>query len=413
MEKTTEQLFNERLKRVRDAVALKKPDRVPLMPKMGNFYSRGYGISMYDTMKDLRNMIPGLRQFLQEYEPDMVVNTSTYPIDPLEETGALHMRWPGVDHNMPLDASYQILDNCFLEDDEYEEFILDPTHFILTKVYPRKFKNLKGFSKLYFRNHVELGVFADMAVFADPEVREAISHITRAGELWQKWAAQTAATYSIVEPMGFPFRKTIVQTCPFDVFADNIRGLINTVMDLQERPEEVEAALKVVTVACIERTVEACKARGAEFLYIPLHAGVDEFMSAQNYARFYWPGLKALMEAAIEIGVTPMPFCEGRYFTRFDFLKDVPKGKVVYQFEQTDMEKAAKELGGVACVCGNVSTTALSFGTPEQVSDEVKRLIDTCAGNGGFIMDCSITIDNVKHENLRAMFDTTMQYGKY
>lgn len=413
MEKSLEQLYQERSARVRDAVQLKKPDRVPLMPKMGSFYARGYGITMYDMMKDLRNMQPGLVQFLNEYEPDMVVNTSTYPIDVLEETGALHMRWPGADHGMPLNASYQILDNCFLEQEEYEDFILDPTHFILTKVLPRKFKHLKGFSKLYFRNHVEVGIFADMAIFADPEVKEAIAHMTRAGELWQRWGAQTAQTYSVVEKMGFPFRKTVVQTCPFDMFADNIRGLINTVMDIHECPELVEAALKVMTKSCIERTVEACKARGAEFLYIPLHGGVDEFMSGDNYARFYWPGLKALMDAVIEIGVTPMPFCEGRYFTRFDFLKDVPKGKVVYQFEQTDMARAAQELGGIACICGNVSTSMLAFGKPEQVVDEVKRLIDTCGRDGGFIMDCSITMDDVKHENLHAMFDTTISYGRY
>ncbi|MBQ9980125.1 MAG: hypothetical protein IJP23_03610, partial [Oscillospiraceae bacterium] len=70
-------------------------------------------------------------------------------------------------------------------------------------------------------------------------------------------------------------------------------------------------------------------------------------------------------------------------------------------------------VGQVACICGNVPTSTLMYGTKQQVIDETKKLIDICAPGGGFIMDCSILMDRCNKENLHAMFETTINYGKY
>ena len=51
---------------------------------------------------------------------------------------------------------------------------------------------------------------------------------------------------------------------------------------------------------------------------------------------------------------------------------------------------------------------------PEQVTDAVRRLLDICALDGGYIFDVNTTIDHgVKHENVLAMFDAVKTYGKY
>ena len=118
------------------------------------------------------------------------------------------------------------------------------------------------------------------------------------------------------------------------------------------------------------------------------------------------------MMAFIDADITPIAFCEGNYNTRLDILSDVPKGKVVYMFEKVDIQKAKETVGKVACICGNLPTTLLAFGTEQQVIDATKRQIDILAPGGGFIMDCSITLDNAKHENLRAWRETTLTYGK-
>jgi hypothetical protein len=413
METQKKKLYEERKKRVSDAIALKKPDRVPISPKIGTYYARAYGISVYEAMKDIRNIEPGVVSFLNDFKPDYFQSPAFYPIDPLEQLDPVYIKWPGPKHGLPLDSSYQILDGTFLEDDEYDEFLSDPTHFIITKILPRKNKALKGFEKLYFRSPVELALLADMTVFTQPEVKESMMALIRAGELMAKWHERADKINQKALEMGFPLGPTFAQTCPFDMFSDNIRGFIATVMDMKERPEQLEEALELMERICIERTISGAKACNAEYVSIPLHAGTDEFMSSEDYERFYWKGLKAMLMAIIEEGMIPFVFCEGKYNSRLDIISDVPKGKVVYMFESVDMARAKKTVGKVACICGNLSTATLAFGTKQETIDECKRLIDTCADGGGFIMDCSIVLDNAKRENLEAMFETTLMYGKY
>ena len=38
-----------------------------------------------------------------------------------------------------------MMDGTYLRDEEFDEFLLDPTHFLLTKVFPRKYRALEPF----------------------------------------------------------------------------------------------------------------------------------------------------------------------------------------------------------------------------------------------------------------------------
>jgi uroporphyrinogen-III decarboxylase len=77
------------------------------------------------------------------------------------------------------------------------------------------------------------------------------------------------------------------------------------------------------------------------------------------------------------------------------------------------MKQAKKKLGGRACFGGNVPVSMLKAGTPEQVRDYVKRLIDDVAQDGGFILSTGAVLDDAKPENLHALIDTGKQYGVY
>jgi len=64
---------------------------------------------------------------------------------------------------------------------------------------------------------------------------------------------------------------------------------------------------------------------------------------------------------------------------------------------------------------GGVNTqSTLKSGSPAQVSDEVKRIIDILAPGGGFVFTTVHNIqEDVPPENFWAMWDTLMEYGKY
>lgn len=408
---TTENTLEQRIARVDAAVALREGDRVPMAPKIGMAYAQTAGIDRYEALNDARLLRPGVEKFLQTYPCDLFWAGSGYPIPMMETLGTTAIRWPGATCGVPLNQGFQIVDGTYMEEDEYDEFLRDPSHFCMTKVFPRKHKKLAGLAKLNFHEVVEFGHYASMAAFADPEVRQALLTLMFAGEQAVEWQRNSALLRETALACQTPLGALAGQNAPYDMLADNIRGFLNVPMDLYEIPEKVTAAIDIMTEYALQN-VRRLKNTGSKYCFMPLHGGTDDFMSLEDYRTFYWPSLRRVIEEIINCGMIPYVFCEGRYDTRLEVLREVPRGKVIYMFEQVDIARAKAVLGDTACICGNLPTSLLLYGKPHEVVDETRRLLDECAPGGGFLMDCSIVLDHYKEENLEAWFDTTLQYGR-
>ena len=409
---TTENTLEKRVARMDAAIALTEGDQVPMAPKIGMAYAQTAGIDRYEALNDARLLRPGVEQFLQRYECDLFWAGSGYPVPMLETLGTTAIRWPGATCGVPLDQGFQIVDGTYMEEDEYDEFLRDPSHFCMTKVFPRKHRKLAGLSKLCFHDVVEFGHYASMSAFADPEVRQALLTLMFAGEQAVEWQKGGALLRETALACQTPLGALAGQNAPYDMLADNIRGFLNVPMDLYEIPDKVLAAIDILTEYALEN-VRRLKKSGSKYCFMPLHGGTDDFMSVEDYRRFYWPSLQRVIQEIIDCGMVPYVFCEGKYDTRLEVLREVPRGKVIYMFEQVDIARAKQVLGDTACICGNLPTSLLLYGKPHEVVDETRRLLDACAPGGGFVMDCSIVLDHYKEENLDAWFDTTLQYGKY
>ena len=408
---TTENTLEQRIARVDAAVALREGDRVPMAPKIGMAYAQTAGIDRYEALNDPRLLRPGVEKFLQTYPCDLFWAGSGYPIPMMETLGTTAIRWPGATCGVPLNQGFQIVDGTYMEEDEYDEFLRDPSHFCMTKVFPRKHKKLAGLAKLNFHEVVEFGHYASMAAFADPEVRQALLTLMFAGEQAVEWQRNSALLRETALACQTPLGALAGQNAPYDMLADNIRGFLNVPMDLYTIPEKVTAAIGIMTEYALQN-VRRLKDTGSRYCFMPLHGGTDDFMSLEYYRTFYWPSLRRVIEEIINCGMIPYVFCEGRYDTRLEVLREVPRGKVIYMFEQVDIARAKAVLGDTACICGNLPTSLLLYGKPHEVVDETRRLLDECAPGGGFLMDCSIVLDLYKEENLEAWFDTTLQYGR-
>jgi uroporphyrinogen-III decarboxylase len=120
------------------------------------------------------------------------------------------------------------------------------------------------------------------------------------------------------------------------------------------------------------------------------------------------------MLSLIDEGLTPMPWMEADYTDRLEVIGDIPRGKAIYHFENADIFKAKEILGDVVCIRGNVPASLLCLGSPQEVRDYCKKLIDIVGKGGGFIMDGGNGIsDEAKPENVRAMVDFTKEHGVY
>ena len=402
----------ERAKRVNTAIALGTPDRVPFVPTMGNLVALEYGASIKEAMTDQTTIIPALDRLLEDMKPDYFYTPDFFPKNALDILKPININYPGKTPAFGDNFTYQVADHTFMEDDEYETFLKDPSAFLLHRVLAEKYQALGGLKML---NPYNLCGATSMgfAAFAVPPLAGALEAMLAAGKATQAYIGSSVAVNMHLIKKGFPVWGSAVASAPFDIFADNIRGLLNTVMDLKTDPELLGEAVDRFTDVVIADAIGLAKMSHSDNVFVPLHVGVDEFMSPADYEKYYWPSLKKMLCALIAAGLTPFVFCEGNYYTRLNCLKDVPKGKLVYFFEKQDMAKAKRELEGIACVAGNMSTATLMHGTKEQVVTETRRLLDICAPGGGYLMSNDISLDNCKRENLAAWYEAVEKYGCY
>ena len=144
-----------------------------------------------------------------------------------------------------------------------------------------------------------------------------------------------------------------------------------------------------------------------------LHRGSDGFMSVKDFERFYWPTLKKAILKTVELGAVAAPFWEGIWDQRVEYLRDFPKGKVIFWTENTDIIRAKDIVGDRMCIQGGMPPTILQVGSQQDVEEHCKKLIKIVGKNGGFILGPSSAMDYAKPENVRAMVETVKKYGRY
>lgn len=74
MNKTTDELYQERVKRYADTIALKVPDRVPITASFAFFPARYCGFTLADMMYDLDKIWEAQLKSIIYFAPDMAQN---------------------------------------------------------------------------------------------------------------------------------------------------------------------------------------------------------------------------------------------------------------------------------------------------------------------------------------------------
>jgi len=406
--------FAERVKLVDDAIALKSTDRVPCIPFAEALPYFLYGSTWKDSMYDYPKAAEAQLKYYEEFQPDASTVVAFTSGKAQELAGSRMIDWPGrPGTKVPDFSTYQVIENEYMSAEEYPELIHDFTGFMLRKYIPRAFPGLKGLAGIGFVPSIVLNT-GPLASLYSPDALEAYKVLAEIAAEDAKAAEATNDLGAKIAALGVPPMMTGAGEAPFDIIGDYYRSTLATLLDQMTHEEElIEACdmladIQIASYAYFDFVPLPCKR-----VFFPLHKGMDTFMSEEQYAKIYWAPLKKIMMALIDKGVTPYIYTEGPYDTRLEQLADVPKGKVLYHLEKADMKRAKEILGGTACISGNLPINLLMNGTPDQVRDECKRLIDELAPGGGYIFDTNACIDNAKRENVEAMFETVREYGVY
>lgn len=416
MDKSPQELYAEREQRMQDAMAGRIPDRVPIPLFTVDFFAPYAGYTLGETLYDADKLDHAVEKMILDFEPDCYEqqHTRNFVGRQLDVLDYLPMEWPGgrIGNEFPI----QYLDAEIMRADEYDELIDDPAHFFLTRVLPRTCGKLEALTAFpYAPSLLYTGVTVNVAPFGTPEMKQAMDTLHEAGKLAIETLNRERQFIERLAGKGFPTQRGGAIICPFDIIVDFLRGSKGGMLDMLRRGDKLQEAIDAWLNKVTRRFIELFKTLPNKTVFIPLHWGIDGFMSPAQFETFYWPQLRKLFDMVIEAGLSPQPFFEGVCTSRLETIADVPPGKCTYMFEGSDFDRAKAILGDTVCIRGGMPASLLISGSPAEVEEHTRHLIDTIGKDGGYIMDASSAgiPKEARVENVRAMFDTVKTYGVY
>ncbi len=401
--------YKARVTRLTNAILLRKPDRVPVTPHLGEFAAAYCGYTEKDMWYDADKVIEVATRCTLELDFDAKADASAPQGVAYEIIDERQRRWPG--HGLPDDAAVQFIEGEYMKADEYDAFILDESDFRMRTYLPRVWGSAEGLHQLSF---------GAVRSFGLPEVQAALKKLMQAGEEARRYEARISAANKKLNELGYPDLRggAGLAVTPFDRIGDNLRGQRGIALDMYKQPEKLLQAidmLKKKAIMAIRRSGKTVKLGGSPIIGFPLHKGADSFMSDKQFRTFYWPSLREICQALIEEGFIPELRTQGSYTTRLEAVRgSLPRGRVIWHLYLTDMKDAEEALGKDYCLVGAVPQSLLSTGQPEQVEEYCKNLIELCGQDGGFIVSSPGALGaDAKPDNVRAMILATKKYGVY
>jgi hypothetical protein len=406
-------LFWERRNRFDAAIRLEVPDRIPLEISFGYFPAKYCGVPYDAAYYDYDAWLSACKQTVLDFGVDISSVQPFFPGSVMELVDPRVISWPGREGFQI--QSHQYLDGEYMRDTEYDLLISDPASFMLTRYMPRMCGCMAGFGSSGLLPTPDKGYHSVIALaefVSSPDVAASLEVLQKIGREMDSWRPKLENFFKELADLGFPSLYDRIVLAPYDVIADHLRGMRGTMMDLFNRPDELLEACDSV-LKLILANLGVAEEGAPNLVLIPLHFGSEGFCSLKQFETFYWPTLRGLITGLIDRGFTPIVMTEGDYTSRLEYLLEIPKGRAFFHFDTTDIFRAKDVLGGHHCISGNVPTSLLALGTPEEVRDLAKRLIDYCGKDGGFVMSARTPVDDARPENLRALVDATVEYGVY
>lgn len=386
-----EQLYQERLKRYTTALDAGKPDKVPIRLALSEFMAKYAGFTLQEIYYEMDKNIAATNKILADFDLDVAPGTPSIWWASLHDAvGAKYLKFAG--HQLEKNRQFQYVEGEYMLADEYDEFIADPTKWILNTYLPR-----------IHEDFAEPGSFrANMAL-----IKGSAAMVMAAGAGHQAgaiWAKEFGAP-----PSGSGFSKA-----PFDTLGDTLRGLTGIMKDLRRQPDKVLAAVEMLVPHNVYYGLATAGGDTTFPAFMPLHRGSFPFLNPKQWDTFYWPTLKRVLEELWSRGKRTLFYAEGNWTPYLEQIAELPDKSIVFHVDQTDMAKAKKILGGRFCLSGNVPNTMMAYGKPQEVREYVKRLLHDYAADGGFIIDTAgVMQTDVKVENVAALIEATRDYGVY
>lgn len=370
--------------RIETAMALGKPDRVPVVPIIDFFASRYGGITQQEMFFDLGKADMALGKTIEDlghidgqhltYSGMGRILLIYFPTPPV---------LPGVDGQGP-DAQFQFVESDLMEPEEYRGLVdRGPRRWIIDKL---------RINHPWMSNPLLLA--RDLATIVRDNLR-----MRRSAGNWRKSGLDTLVAYNIA-------------FTPMEYLSLMLRSFDDFILDLFRHPDDVKAACGALLEPLCQMGMLLVKLSGVKRVFLGGARTSASFLSPKLFEQFALPEWERTIHYFLKRGVTPVLHFDSEWTPFFDYFRELPRGKCVLNLDgSSDIFKAKELLGDRMCIMGDVPATMLRLGEPEEVDDYCRRLIMELGADGGFILSsgCTVPID-AKPENVKAMLRSVGRY---
>lgn len=357
-------LYQDRLERILKAVALERPDRVPVVLEYSGFAAHVTGTRMADFLRSPEtNLETMIRAFGMVGGADAINYGSFWPYglcyDYMSKVSV-----PGVD--LPEDDMWQVVESELMTRDDYRN--------ILESGWP-----------VYFKAFIQQRIFQEVPDEYLPPQR-------KSPDVQNAWRQE-----------GVPVLSGGDISTPFELLCGS-RSLMEFCMDLFDMPDTVIAAMDAMLPHLAGKAITSAKKHGYPLVWVGGWQGAPSMLSPEMWHRFVWPYFSRLVHDVVDAGLIALLHLDSNWTRELECFKALPKGRCIMALDgETDIFKAKEVLGDHMCIMGDVPASMLFLDTPENVYAYCIRLIREL-GPEGFILQSGCDIPaNAKLENVQAM----------
>lgn len=180
------------------------------------------------------------------------------------------------------------------------------------------------------------------------------------------------------EKLGLP----IVPSCgtPF-TRAGNICGVEKLLRWMTKKPEVAHHLLRLTTDHIVQVAQYWVDTFGADpiWAWSAESSGSNDLISAKHFEEFALPYLKEVHERLLAMGIKTLQFhLSGNQNQNMPYAAQVPLGdhSMVSVDHPTSLDETTKYFGDKAVIVGNINTSVIQMGTPQQVYELSKQCIE-------------------------------------
>jgi len=368
------------IERIEAAVKLKPVDRIPCAPFLDFYFPAKYmGLSVTEAIGNWKKRFYSIVEVFDEVGgwDGIIISGSSVPVTPHAYSALrLGKSWI-LDAEKRDDAPLQFREKMVLTQEDYDDIIDLGWHGY-------ELRNRGRFSTLREE---------EMINWAENQMQKFKFEVN----FWKERGIRTLCGAMVFSPL---------------MILSTSRTLLEITKDIYRIPDKLEAVMEAMIEDLISDSIEATRLSGVPGVMLVMERGGCFYYPLKIYERFEYPHMKRMVEAFAREGIITVMHLDQDYTLNLPYFKDLPPKMVVAELDSiTDIFKAKEILKGHMCIAGDVPAALSSLGTPEEMEEYCKKLIDLVGKDSGFILStgCICPID-CKMRNFKAMVNIAKNY---